>query len=99
MVDIQALRSAADSIRKKMDASVIVLGSDANGKVALVCAVSKDIVQKGINAKDVISKVSQIVGGSGGGRPDFAQAGGKDINRLSEALDAVRGIIQEELKK
>ncbi len=98
-MDIPTLRATADSIRKKIGSSVIVLGSEADAKVALVCAVTKDVVDRGIDAKDVINKVSQIVGGSGGGRPDFAQAGGKDVNRLGEAINAVRGIVQEELRK
>ena len=98
-MDISTLRVTADNIRKKVGASIVVLGSEVKGKVALVCAVSKDIMDKGVNASNIIGKISQIVGGSGGGRADFAQAGGKDTGKLDEALNAVANIVQEEFKK
>ena len=98
-MDIPTLRATADNIRKKVGASVIVLGSDVKGKVALVCSVSKELVDKGANANDIIKKISQIVGGSGGGRADFAQAGGKDATKLDKALNAVRDVVKGELGK
>jgi alanyl-tRNA synthetase len=98
-MDIQTLRITADNIKKREGSSIIVLGSDVNGKVRLVCAVSDDLINRGANASNIIKKISQIVGGSGGGRADFAQAGGKYIDRLNEALNAVINVVKEELKK
>ncbi|GAG46389.1 unnamed protein product, partial [marine sediment metagenome] len=97
--DMSGLRNTADNIKRKIGSSIIVLGSDVNGKVALVCSVSADLVSKGANASSVIKKISQIVGGSGGGRADFAQAGGKDVARLDEALNEAMKVVQKELKK
>jgi alanyl-tRNA synthetase len=98
-MDIATLRTTADNIKKRLGTSIVVLGSDIKGKISLVCAVSSDLIKKGADASNIIKRVSQIVGGSGGGRADFAQAGGKDVGKLNEALGAVRDIIQEELKK
>lgn len=98
-MDIPMLRTAADDIKKRVSSSIVVLGSDVKGKVLLVCAVSRDLIERGANASDIIKKISQVVGGSGGGRADFAQAGGKDISKLEEALNTVVNIVQEGLNK
>jgi alanyl-tRNA synthetase len=63
-----------------------------NGKVGLVAAVSPDL-QKRLHAGKIIKEVAQIVGGSGGGRPDFAQAGGKDAEKIDQALQGVYNIV------
>jgi len=97
-MDIGSLRTVTDNIKNRIGTSVIVLGSEVKGKVALVCAVSKDLADK-VNASNIIKKIALIVGGSGGGRADFAQAGGKDTARLDEALERAGGVVQEELKK
>jgi len=99
-MNARALGAAADDIRKKAGPSVIVaLGSEAEEKAVLVCAVSADLTDKGISAGAIIKKISGIVGGSGGGRPDFAQAGGRDASKLKKALDEIPNTVREELKK
>jgi alanyl-tRNA synthetase len=97
-VDIPALRNIADDIKRKAGSSVIVLGSEAGGKVSLVCSVSDELVTRGANAGNIIKRIAEIVGGSGGGKPTFAQAGGKDASKLNEALAAVSNIVREEIK-
>jgi len=68
---------------------VIVLGSPVGGKVNLIAAVTKDLVDKGFHAGKLIKEVAAICEGGGGGRPDMAQAGGKNPNKLDSALDYV----------
>ncbi|MBL7070997.1 MAG: alanine--tRNA ligase [Candidatus Omnitrophica bacterium] len=97
-MNIGSLRTMTDNIKNRIGASIIVLGSEVKGKVALVCAVSKEITDK-VSASDVIKKIAQIVGGSGGGRADFAQAGGKDMTKLDEALEKAGDVVREELEK
>ncbi|MEA3305715.1 MAG: alanine--tRNA ligase, partial [Candidatus Omnitrophota bacterium] len=98
-INISGLRNTADSIKKKIGSSIVVLGSDIEGKVAIVCSVSSDLVSKGASANKVIKKISRAVGGSGGGRADFAQAGGKNAAGLDKALNKVMDIVREEFVK
>ncbi|MBN1871427.1 MAG: alanine--tRNA ligase [Candidatus Omnitrophica bacterium] len=97
--DIENLRITAEALRNKLGSSIVVLGSGAKSKVTLVCAVSRDLVGRGLDASNIVKKISMMVGGSGGGRPDFAQAGGKDVEKLEGALKSVANIVQEELDK
>jgi alanyl-tRNA synthetase len=91
-VDPSVLRELAEQIGAKISSGVVVLGVASNGKVALVGFVSKDL-QKKLHAGHIMKKVAEIVGGSGGGRPDFAQAGGKDVEKIDHALQAVYNIV------
>jgi alanyl-tRNA synthetase len=91
-VDPSVLRELAEQIGAKIVSGIVVLGVASNGKVALVGFVSKDL-QKKFHAGNIIKKVAEIVGGSGGGRPDFAQAGGKDAEKIDQALQAVYNIV------
>ena len=79
------LRSLADALRSKLKSGVVVLGSTSEGKVTLLTAVTKDLVDR-IPANVLIGKLAPIVGGKGGGKPDLAQAGGKDPDKLEQAL-------------
>ena len=82
------MRALADSLRNKWKSAVIVFGAvDALG-VGLICAVTRDLTQK-VHAGKLIGSVAQAVGGKGGGRPDMAEAGGKDASALGAALEAV----------
>ena len=85
-VDANALRDLADKIRNKIDTGVVVLLSENDGKVNLVAMATKDSVQKGIHCGKIIKEVASIVGGGGGGRPDMAQAGGKNPEKINEAI-------------
>ena len=88
------LRELAEKTGAKMASGVVVLALASEGKVTLVGAVSPDL-QKKLHAGNIIKKVAGIVGGSGGGRPDFAQAGGKDVESIDQALRAVYNIVAE----
>lgn len=96
--DMDALRNMADLLRDKMKSGVIVLGSAVDGKVNWVTVVNPTGLS-GLHAGQIIKEVAKITGGGGGGRPDMAQAGGKDPSKLGEALDQVPRIIQNFLKK
>jgi alanyl-tRNA synthetase len=75
--------------------AAIVLGAKIDDKVSLVALVSDDVAkEKKVQAGKLVGAVAEIVGGKGGGRPNFAQAGGKDPGKLAEALEAVSGIIR-----
>jgi alanyl-tRNA synthetase len=91
-LDDKALRELADRLKDKLAPSVVMLGSTDGTKVTLVSAVSKDLLGR-FHAGNLIRQVAPLVGGGGGGRPDFAQAGGKDPTRLDEALAAVYKLI------
>jgi len=95
-VDAKALRDAVDRIKDKLQNAVVVLGSVDDGKVRLAAGVTKNNIDK-IRAGDLIKPVAEIVGGKGGGRPDFAQAGGNDASRLDEALELVPAWVAERL--
>ncbi len=94
--DAKTLRDAVDRFKDKFDSAVVVLGSVDNGKVRLAAGVTKDAVDR-IRAGDVIRPVAEQVGGKGGGRPDFAQAGGSNPEALDAALKSVPGWVAEQL--
>ena len=95
--DAQSLRDAADQYKSRLGESVIVLGAQvADDKVSLVSAVSA-ATSKRISAGALIGEVAKLVGGKGGGRPDFAQAGGNDPSKLDAALRAVPGLVAGKL--
>ena len=92
-VDAGGLREIADQLRQHHRSAVVALGSDlGDNKVVLLVAVTSDLVGR-VKAGDIIRQVAPIVGGSGGGRPDFAQAGGRDAAKLDEALARVASLI------
>ncbi len=95
--DGKTLRNAMDVVRKKHPESAIFLAADAGGKVALMATVTKDQIGQGLKAGDWIKHVAPIVGGGGGGRPDSAQAGGKDPAKLPDALDAAKAFASDAL--
>jgi alanyl-tRNA synthetase len=95
-VDAKALREAVDRVKDKLQNAVVVLGSVDNGKVRLAAGVTKNNTDR-IRAGDLIKPVAELVGGKGGGRPDFAQAGGNDASRLDEALELVPAWVAEKL--
>ena len=91
---MEMLRDLADRLKNKMTSGIIVLGAVAEGKVLLVAAVTKDLVKSGYHAGKLIGQVAKITGGGGGGRPDMAQAGGKNPDLLKEALAKVEEFVQ-----
>lgn len=95
--DMAALRLQAEQVLAKLGSAVVVFGAPAAEKVNLVAAVSKDLVGRGIHAGKIIGIVAKAVGGGGGGRPDLAQAGGKDPSMLGEALNQVSQLVRQQL--
>jgi len=91
-IEARSLREIVDKMRQKHGSCVAVVGSDLGDKVALVVAVTPDLATKH-KAGDIIKAIAPIVGGSGGGRPDFAQAGGKDPSKLDAALAHVASLV------
>jgi alanyl-tRNA synthetase len=90
------LRNFADELRTKIKSGVVVLGSATDGKVTLLTAVTKDLLDR-VQANTLIAKLAPIVGGKGGGKPDLAQAGGKDADRLNEAIERAPSALREML--
>ena len=97
-VDGNALRDLADKIRDKVGSGVVVLASASNDKVNLVAMATKDSLQKGIHCGKIKKEVASIVGGGGGGRPDMAQAGGKNPEKIAEAIEKSYEIIENLVK-
>ncbi|MEM7084289.1 MAG: alanine--tRNA ligase [Pseudomonadota bacterium] len=95
-LDAGGLRDSMDQFRDKLGTAVVVLGSVEDGKVRLVAGVSKDLTAK-IKAGALIGEVAAVVGGRGGGRPDMAQAGGSEPDKLDEALESVYTRVQSQL--
>ena len=97
-VDGNALRDLADKIRNKMGSGVVVLVSKMNDKVNLVAMSTKDVLDKGVHCGKIIKEVAAVVGGGGGGRPDMAQAGGKNPEKINEAVENAYEIIEKLVK-
>ncbi len=97
--DMEALRNMTDMFREKLNSGIVVLGCVIDEKVSFIVTVTKDLIVKGAHAGNIIREVAKIAGGSGGGRPDMAQAGGKNIAMLDEALAAAPKIIENHLNK
>jgi alanyl-tRNA synthetase len=85
--DVDALRNLIDQIRKKASPAAVLLGSVKDGKLALIAGLSPELVEQKLNASDWVKAAAKLVGGGGGGRPDLAQAGGKDPEKLGQAID------------
>jgi alanyl-tRNA synthetase len=83
-----ALREMIDLIRDKAAPAAVLIGAVIDGKVSLTAAVSKDLIARGLHAGDSVKAAAKVVGGGGGGRPDMAEAGGKDPSKLADALKA-----------
>jgi alanyl-tRNA synthetase len=92
--DAGAMRQAIDQLRRKASPIAVLLGSVEGDKVTLVAGISKELEARGLSAGNWIRDVATVVGGKGGGRPDLAQAGGKLVAKLPEALETARQQIQ-----
>ena len=87
------MRTLVDQLRDKLGSGVVVVGSATNGNVSLIAGVTKDLTSR-VQAGKIVGKVAEKVGGKGGGRPDLAEAGGKDAAALDDALAGVYGIVE-----
>jgi alanyl-tRNA synthetase len=97
-LDKNAMRALTDSLRDKLGSGVVVVASEREGKVALVASVTKDLVSR-VRAGDLVKHLAPLVGGSGGGRPDFAEAGGKDAARIDSLLAEAPAILAQLLAR
>jgi alanyl-tRNA synthetase len=91
------VRQQVDRLRQKAGSAVVLLGWSEDGKVQLLAAVTDDLVKKGVHAGKLIGQVAKVVGGGGGGKPNMAQAGGKDPAKLGEALALGKKLVSEQL--
>ncbi len=96
--DAETLRQMTDAFKQKYPSGIIAVGSVNGDRPMIVCAVTDDLVKKGFNAGNIVKEAAALIGGSGGGRPNLAQAGGKDPTRLAEAMDQVFAIVQKMAK-
>ncbi|MBX7235852.1 MAG: alanine--tRNA ligase [Caldilineales bacterium] len=88
VADMNGMRLMADDLRNKLGSGVVVLGAVFDGRPAVLAAATPDVVASGVNANAIVKAIGPVIGGSGGGRPDMAQAGGRDPSRLADALAA-----------
>jgi alanyl-tRNA synthetase len=95
--DQRALLDLADRVKSRLGEAAVVLGGADDGRVAIVASFTKGAIQRGLSAADVVREAADVVGGGGGGRDDAAQAGGRDPERLDEALDVARRAIERGL--
>lgn len=96
--DMNQLRNMVDELKQKLGSGVILLAAENNEKVQLASGVSKDLIERGLQAGQLIKLAAGICGGGGGGRPDMAQAGGKDTSKIGDALSVTSEYIADNLK-
>jgi alanyl-tRNA synthetase len=96
--DADALRQLADRFRQHYPSGVAVLAAVNGGRPMLVASVSEDLVKRGLNAGELVKDLARPLGGSGGGRPTLAQAGGKEASNLEAVLESVRDWVAEHVK-
>jgi alanyl-tRNA synthetase len=94
---VDALRFMGDSLRKSLSSGAAVLGGVIDDKPMFLALVTKDLVERGLHAGNLLKRVAAVAGGSAGGRPDMAQGGGKDVAKLDEALAVVPDAVREML--
>ena len=97
-LDVNGMRALADQLRDKLKSGVVALGAANDGKVSLLVVVTKDLIAR-LKAGDLIKAMAAEVGGTGGGRPEMAQAGGKDPAKLDAALENVFGLVERMLER
>ncbi|MDY4561242.1 MAG: alanine--tRNA ligase [Peptostreptococcus porci] len=96
-IDNDTLREAADNLRDKVENGVVVVSSVNEGKLSFVATASKGAIDKGVHAGNLVREVAKVTGGKGGGRPNMAQAGGVDISKIDEALEAAKSIVESQI--
>jgi alanyl-tRNA synthetase len=92
-LDKGALRGISDSLRDRLGSGVVVLAAENDGKVALIVSVTKDLTSR-LQAGRIVKELAPIVGGGGGGRPDFAEAGGKEPGKIDEMLSSAPAVLR-----
>ncbi|SES98763.1 alanine--tRNA ligase [[Clostridium] polysaccharolyticum] len=97
-VDMNGLRNLGDQLKEKLGSGVVVLASSLNGKVSVLAMVTDDVMKKGAHAGNLIKAIASCVGGGGGGRPNMAQAGGKNPAGIPEAMESVARVLEGQLQ-
>jgi alanyl-tRNA synthetase len=97
--DISELRNMTDAIKDKIQSGIVILATDSEGKVGLIASATDDVVKQGFHAGNVLREAAKITGGGGGGRPNLAQAGGKQPEKIGEALEKAIEIVKEQLSE
>ena len=97
-LSVPDLRTMGDKIKESIDCGVAVLASLTDGKLMFLASATKNAVAKGVHAGNIIREVTKLAGGSGGGKPDMAQGGGKDASKTDEALAAVEALVAAQIK-
>jgi alanyl-tRNA synthetase len=93
-LDKTALGQMADTLKNQLKSGVVVLASETDGRVAIVVSVTKDIVPK-VHAGNIVKRIAPLVGGGGGGRPDYAEAGGKNADGIDRMLAEAKKVVEE----
>jgi alanyl-tRNA synthetase len=96
-VNVETLRKVSDLILQKCPTAVALLASTTADDVAVIVSLSADLVKKGISAGDIVKKIAPLFGGSGGGRPNLAQAGGKDPAKFLAVFDKAKALVKESI--
>ena len=96
--DMQTLRDMSDWLRNKLGSAVVILATAVDEKPQIIVAVTDDLVKRGVHAGDLVKGVARVVGGGGGGKPSLAQAGGRDLSKLPEALAQAPDLVEKALK-
>jgi alanyl-tRNA synthetase len=91
-LDKDALRGLSDSLKAKIKSGVVVIASESDGKVQIVVSVTPDLTSR-VKAGQIVKEIAPIVGGGGGGRPDFAEAGGKQPENIDQMLKAAEAVL------
>lgn len=97
-LSVADLRAMGDSLKEKMDTGVVVIASNTDEKLMFLAMATKNAVARGVHAGNIIREITKFAGGSGGGKPDMAQGGGKDAAKTDDALSLVEAIVREQIK-
>ena len=97
-VDMNGLRDLGDQLKEKLGEGVVVIASSASGKVNLIAMATDEAMAKGAHAGNLIKGIAALVGGGGGGRPNMAQAGGKNPAGIADAIVKVAEVLGEQIK-
>ena len=97
-VDMNGLRDLGDQLKTKIESGVVVIASETDGKVNLIAMATDDVIKKGAHAGNLIKEISGLVGGGGGGRPNMAQAGGKNPSGIDECLKKAVSVLETQIK-
>ena len=96
-VDMNGLRELGDQLKEKLGEGVVVLASDNEGKVNLIAMATEGAMKKGAHAGNLIKEIASKVGGGGGGRPNMAQAGGKNPAGIGDAIAKVKDVLESQI--